>query len=114
MRGFLVLIAILLAGLFTYVVPGMTELLLIRYHLSPWLSCVLLGDTAGCLTLFLLGRRLTAVALYLVASGLEAALLFFHVMSPLELVWFSNAIPAIAVGTILVKAGLRNMVVDEY
>jgi hypothetical protein len=114
MRALLAVIAMLLAGVFVYVVPGLTELALIRQHLSPWFSCVLLGDTAGCVTLYLLGRRVTAVALYVISSMLEALLLSFHLMSPVRLVWFSNAIPAIAVGVILIKAGLRNMVVEEY
>jgi len=114
MRGVFVLLAILLAGLFVYIVPGLTEIALIRQHLSPWLSCVVLGDTAGCVTLYLLGRKFTAIALYVASTALEAVLLSFHVLSPFNLVWFTNSIPAIAVFTILMKAGLRNMVIDEH
>jgi hypothetical protein len=114
MRGFLTLTAIALSGLCVYALPGLAEWALLEERLSPWIACVALGDLAGCVILFILGFRKTALAIYLSAGAIEGVMLSMHTVSPLRLVWFTNLIPALVVAAILVKAALRNLVLEEY
>jgi len=113
MRGFLALVAIAVTGLGLYALPSLLELALVHGRLSPWISCVVLGDLFGCAILFLLGFRKMAVAVYVTSSSLEALALWLRVLPPQRLVWLTNLIPAVVLGAILLKAALRNLVLEE-
>jgi hypothetical protein len=102
-----------LAGICVYALPSLLELALVRGNLSPWICCVVLGDLFGSAILFLLGFRKLAVAIYILSSVVEGAVLSMGRIAPVHLVWFTNLAPAIAVGVILVQAALRDLVVDE-
>ncbi|HMD95831.1 MAG TPA: hypothetical protein VKM93_00670 [Terriglobia bacterium] len=96
MRHPLVAVPVVFIGalLVFYGVPGLIEWELVR-HTSPWLACVALGDLLGCAFLFTVGLRRTAVALYCLASALEAYLLASHRVSAASLVWITNSLPAV-------------------
>ncbi len=114
MRGLLVTAALAITGIGLYAVPSLLEVALMRGSLTPWISCVLLGDLFGCAILFLLGFRKLAIGVYAVSTALEGVALVLHVLPPQRLVWFTNVIPALVLGVILVKAALRNLVHEEY
>jgi hypothetical protein len=113
MRGFLALIAIAVTGLGLYALPSLLELALVHGQLNPWISCVVLGDLFGCAILFLLGFRKMAVAIYVVSTSFEGMALWLRLLPPQRLVWVTNLIPAIVLGVILLKAALRNLVLEE-
>ncbi len=96
-----------------YMVPSLAESALVHWRLNPWISCVALGDLAGCGILFVLGFRKMAVATYFVSSALEAGLLAARILPAGQLVWVANLIPALVLGFILVQAALRNLVEEE-
>ena len=64
-------------------------------------------------SLFLLGFRKLAVAVYVVSSAIEGLVLSTRALPVTHLVWLTNLVPAVAVGIILVQAALRDLVVDE-
>jgi len=113
MRGVYVVVASLLAGAGDYAIPNLMELSLLSSRINPWLSCVLFADLVGCGILFLLGFRRLALTIYAGASFLEAFLLMTHKVPLHLLVWITNAIPAVVVGVILLKAGLRTLILED-
>jgi hypothetical protein len=114
MRGILALFAIVVTGLGLYALPSLVELALVRGNMNPWVVCVALGDLFGCAILFLLGFRKLAVGIYVVSTATEAAILSLGLLPPYRLVWVTNLIPAVVLGTILLKAALRTLVLEEY
>jgi hypothetical protein len=113
MRGVLNLIAITLSGIFAYALPGLAQSALIGKNLSPWFCCVVLGDLVGCAIIFAMGYRRIAPAIYLLCTVIEAIVFSRHVLAPEQLVWTTNAIPAVIVAAILIKAGMRNLRMEE-
>ena len=113
MRGFCVVVASLVAAAGVYAIPNLMELSLLSSRINPWLSCVLFADVAGCGILFLLGFRRLALTIYIASSLIEACLLMTHKVPLHFLVWITNAIPAVVVGGILLKAGLRTLVAED-
>jgi hypothetical protein len=107
------LIAILIVGIFVYLLPGLAEWTLIGNHLSPWFSCVIFGDLVGCAILFLRGYRRSAMAIYILCSVAETVLLTRGTLSPEQLVWVTNLIPAVVVAVTVVKTGKRNLQTEE-
>ena len=83
-----------------YVLPSGLELILLRRHVSAW-SCVVIGDVAGCLFLFKLGFRKTALVLYVVVSAVEALILSSRLLTPESLVWITNLVPALLSASIV-------------
>lgn len=113
MRGVYIVVASLLAAAGVYAIPNLMELSLLSSRITPWLSCVFFADLIGCGILFLLGFRRLALAIYAGASSAEAVLLLTHRIPLHWLVWVTNAIPAIVVGAILLKAGLRTLILED-
>jgi hypothetical protein len=112
MRAFLVLSASLVAALAVYAVPLAVELLLIRVHANPWFVCVLLGDLAGCAFLYLLGFRMAALIVYVLA-GLFEAVSLLRGMPPHTLVWMTNIAPALAGAIVTMRIALRWLVTRD-
>ncbi len=107
MFGFVLAIAIAV-----YLAPTVLELQLLNHHASPWLACVLVGDVIGSVVLFALGFRREAVAVYLLATLIEGTLLFAGV-SPQMVAWFSNAMPAAVLLTLMSRAALHSLVLND-
>ncbi|HWE48680.1 MAG TPA: hypothetical protein VG273_02770 [Bryobacteraceae bacterium] len=86
-----VLSAVLAVG---YLLPGIIELEMLHFHLSPW-ACVLFGDLTGCYLLASFDFKKTALAVYGIATATEViASLWKHV--PVErLVWMTDLAPTL-------------------
>ena len=107
------LIAILIVGIFVYLLPGLAEWSLIHTHLSSWVCCVILGNAVGCSILFIRGYRRTAMAIYLTCSVMETVMLAGRMVTPLQLVWVTNLIPAAVVAVTVIRAGNNNLLAEE-
>ena len=113
MRAVYIVFASAFVALGIYAIPNLMELTLLNSRLSPWVSCVVVGDTLGCAILYLLGFRRVALGIYLATTAFEGSLMFTHWVPPQRLVWLTNLVPAVSVGMVLMKAGLRTLVRDE-
>jgi hypothetical protein len=79
---------------FVYGLPKIAEFELLRHMVSPTIF-VLTGDLLGSALIFMLGFRKTAVAVYISATAVEAALLFFHVLEPKWVMLAEDAAPTL-------------------
>ncbi|HZL56881.1 MAG TPA: hypothetical protein VFC21_07360 [Bryobacteraceae bacterium] len=113
MRGVTIIFAGLLVAAGVYAVPNLMELTLLNSRMNPWITCVFLGDIFGCGILFLLGFRKAALLIYAISTVTEGLLLRTHHVAPQSLVWFTNLAPAVVVGAVVMKAGLRALVAEE-
>ncbi len=113
MRALRLLVAALLAVVLVYGIPILIETELIRRHVSPWIVCVLFADLPGCALIFGLGLRWTALTVYLATAACEAAALMAGVGPEQKLILATNLAPAIVLGVVLVRIGLRSTVLHE-
>jgi len=113
MRALRLLVAALLAAFLAYGIPVFIEMELIRRHVSPWLACVLFADLPGCILIFGLGLRWTALTLYLATAVCEAAALVTGVAPEQKLVLVTNLAPAIVLAIVVIRIGLRSTVLHE-
>lgn len=91
------------AAVFLYIVPNQLEFLALR-HWNPYISSVLPGDVAGCVFLCVVLRRVkVGVALYCVLTAFEAGALGLHVMPVGVLPWFTDLVPTLVVGVMVLR-----------
>lgn len=101
MRAWVVVLGIALIALTIYAVPTGIELALLRANFSPAL-CTLIGDLVGCVVLFLLGFRKTAIGIYVAATALELGCLIFRALPPRSVIFATNVAPTLTLCAVFV------------
>lgn len=92
--------------LLLYILPNAAETLLIRWGAPP-VVLVIFGDLAGCAVIAVVLNMRWALGIYLIASGIELALLRDAGISPGRLIWVTDLFPAAVVAALVVYAVCR-------
>jgi hypothetical protein len=88
-----------LCAVILYGIPTLLEIALLHHVASLWE--IALGDLCGCLILAISNWK-KALVLYVALTTVELLLLSGRLISPEQIVWFADLVPAVLIFTALV------------